>query len=102
MKFNSIRALVYACHAAIWFVAVVTVAAEKSQLLKGALVTLSGHHWTSKGIIALALFLAVALVLSNKEDPEDVSGLVRGVLLSAILAALVIFVFYLLHYLGLA
>ena len=100
MKNFSIRSLVYACHVAIWFVALITVAAERSSAVKQFLAGPSGHHWTTKGGIALVLFILVTLVFAKKEDPQDVSGLVKGVLVSALSAALVIFFFYLLHYFG--
>lgn len=96
----SIRALAYACHAVIWFVAIITVAAEVSPAAKELLTSLSGHHWTTKGGVALVIFILVSLLFAKKEDPEDLSGLVKGVLTSAVLSALVIFVFYLLHYFG--
>jgi hypothetical protein len=98
----SIRSLAYASHAAIWFVTLITVAAERSAAVKSFLAGLSGHHWTAKSIIALLLFFATALIFANKEDPQDVGGLITAVLASAILGALAIFVFYLLHFYGLA
>lgn len=100
MKNISTRALVYATHCAIWFVALITVAAETLPAVKELLARLSGHHWTSKSGIALVLFVITAMLFARKKDPKDVSGLVLGVLASTILAGLVIFVFYLLHYLG--
>lgn len=100
MKNISIRARVYACHATIWFVALITVAAERSPAVKAFLTSLSGHHWTTKSGSALILFFIVSLLFSRKEDPDDVTGLVKGVLFSALAAAMVIFLFYLLHYLG--
>ena len=102
MKKISISALAWACHAVIWFVTAATIAAERSPAFKEFLAGLSGHHWTAKGGIALVLFFAVAGVLSRKKDPQDVSGLVRGVLISAVLGALAILVFYLLHNAGMA
>jgi len=92
----SIRALAYACHAVIWFVVIITIAAELSAPVKGFLAGLTGHHWTAKGIISLVLFIVVGTVFVKKDDPSDVTGLVRGVLISAILGAIAIFVFYLL------
>ncbi len=92
----SIKALACACHAVIWFVAIITIATELAEPVKGFLAGLTGHHWTAKGIISLVIFFAVAFIFAKKEDPEDVTGLVRGVLVSAVLGALTIFVFYLL------
>jgi hypothetical protein len=94
----SIKALAYACHAVIWFVVIITIAAELSAPVKGFLAGLTGHHWTAKGIISLVIFFVVAYFFAKREDPLDVTGLVRGVLISAILGAIAIFVFYLLLY----
>jgi len=93
----SIKALAYACHVVIWFVAIITIATELAGPVKGFLTGLTGHHWTAKGIISFAIFFSVAFIFAKKEDPVDVTGLVRGVLISAVLGAITIFVFYLLH-----
>lgn len=98
----SIRSLAYGCHGAFWSVAILTVAAERAPAVKNFLAGLSGHHWTSKSIIALGLFVMLALVFAGREDPEDITGPVKNVMASALVAALVIFVFYSLHYLGVA
>ena len=92
----SIRALAYACHAVIWFVAIITIAAELAEPVKGFLAGLTGHHWAAKGIISLVTFFTVAFVFAKTKDPGDVTGLIRGVLISAVLGAITIFVFYLL------
>lgn len=102
MRRVSIRAQAYAVHSAIWFIVVATVIAEKMPLFKDKLAAVFGHHWIGKGDLAIVLFFLVILVFSKKEDPEDVSGLVRGVLVSAILGGLAIFLFYLLYYYELA
>jgi hypothetical protein len=98
----SIKALAYASHAAIWFVALITVAAERSAAIKGFLTGLTGHHWTAKGVLSLVIFFVVAFIFAQQEDPADVRGLMRGVLISAVLGVITIFVFYMLHFIGLA
>ena len=40
-------------------------------------------------------------MFANKKDPPDVSGLVRGVLISTILAAITILAFYFFYFRGL-
>jgi hypothetical protein len=94
----SIKALAYACHAVIWFVVIITIATELAEPVKGFLTGLTGHHWTAKGVISLVIFFAVAFVFAKKDDPGNVTGLVRGVLISAVLGAIAIFVFYLFEY----
>ena len=85
-----------------WSVAILTVAAERSPAVKNFLAGLTGHHWTSKSIIALALFFVVSFVFAGKTDPDNLTGPVKAVMVSAMAATLVIFVFYTLHYLGVA
>jgi len=98
----SIKALTLACHKAIWFVVVATIAAESYAPVKDFLTGLTGHHWTAKGIIALVVFFLTAFVFSKKEDPDDLTGLVIGVIISALAGALAIFGFYMLHFHGIA
>ena len=50
----------------------------------------------------MVIFFAVAFLFAKKEDPQDLSKLIRGVLISAVLGAVTIFGFYLLHYYGIA
>jgi hypothetical protein len=94
----SIKALAYACQAVIWFVVIITIATELAEPVKGFLAGLTGHHWTAKGIISLVIFFAVGFIFAKKEDPGNVTGLVRGVLISAVLGAITIFIFYLFEY----
>jgi hypothetical protein len=98
----SVKALATACHAVIWFIVVLTVAAERFPPVKAFLAGLTGHHWTAKGLIALIVFFVVAFLFSRKEDAADPLGSVSTVIISAVLGALAIFVFYLLHTMGLA
>jgi len=98
----SIKSLSYGCHAVFWSVAILTVTAERSLAVKNFLAGLTGHHWISKSIIALVLFFAVSFVFAGSKEPENIAGPVKAVMASAMAAALVIFVFYTLHYLGVA
>ena len=66
----SIKALAYACHAVIWFVAIITIAAELAEPVKGFLAGLTGHHWTGKGIISLVIFLLWRSFLRKRKTPE--------------------------------
>ena len=100
MRSVSIRAFAYAVHLVVWFVVLSTIAAELFPSFKALLAGGFGHHWIAKSDIAILLFIACCLVFARKEDPEDIRPLVRGVLLSTLAGAVVIFGFYLGHYLG--
>ena len=101
MRAISIRAFACAFHVAAWFVVVATVCAELFPAFKTLLADGFGHHWLAKSDIAAILFIATALVCARREDPEDVVGIVKGVVFSAAVGGLVIFLFYLAHYRGL-
>jgi hypothetical protein len=100
MRNISVRAFAYATHAVIVFVVLSTILAELVPSFKSLLAGGFGHHWIAKSDLSVILFIAVALFFARKEDPEDVTPLVRGVLFHAVLGALLIFFFYLLHYFG--
>ena len=101
MRSVSIRAFAYAVHLVVWFVVLSTIAAELFPSFKALLADGFGHHWIAKSDVSVLLFIACCLVFARKEDPEDIRPLVRGVLISALAGAVVIFGFYLLHYMGL-
>lgn len=100
MRTISIQAFSYAVHAAVWFIVLATVAAELLPPVKEVLAGGFGHHWVAKSDIAVLLFIAVALLFRNAQDPEDIRATVRGVILSTSAGALAVFGFYLGHYLG--
>ncbi|MEE4216790.1 MAG: hypothetical protein V2I48_04225 [Xanthomonadales bacterium] len=101
MRNISVRAFAYATHAVIAFVVWSTILAELFPSFKSLLAGGFGHHWIAKSDLSVIIFIVTALIFARKNDPEDIVPLVRGVLFSAVLGALLIFLFYLGHYLGL-
>lgn len=100
MRNIPIKAFAIATHSVIWFIVAATVLAEVVSVFKNLLATTFGHHWVAKSDIAVILFVVVLFLLSRSEGSEDVSGLIKGVLASALTGAVIIFAFYLAHYLG--
>ena len=78
-------------------IAVMTVAAELSKNFKDFLKNLLGHHWTSKGIIALAFFILAYLILRRTNNEISNKNLISTVILT-IVFALIIFLFYVFEY----
>ncbi|MBI4160310.1 MAG: hypothetical protein HY506_00185 [Candidatus Yanofskybacteria bacterium] len=86
------------------FVVSITIVAELSAPVKSWLANLSGHHWTSKSIISVLLYLAVLTIvyLAVKSDLSS-SRIRRSLYLclgSVIAGSLIIFAFYVGHHLG--
>lgn len=100
MRNIPLKAFSTAIHVVIWFVVVATIAAEVLPVFKEFLANTFGHHWIAKSDIAVILFVVVALLMSRSKDPEDVSILIRGVLISTLVGIVVIFAFYLAHFMG--
>lgn len=88
---------------AIAAVALLTIWAEKSAPLKNWLAALTGHHWTAKGVLMLAVYLVAAGVsLLRNEEPtaETVDSSFRILITVTILATLAVTGFFVLHEFG--
>ena len=84
-------------------VAVITIWAEKAPALKTWLADLSGHHWTSKSILSLALYVAGLIVfyfLPREMTPKIIKKYLKLAILFAFLGSLAIFVFFTGHNFG--
>lgn len=82
-------------------ITVMTLWSEVSSGFKDLLTNLTGHHWVSKGVIALLFYVLLYGVLSfvtkNKFHGEREITLIT---VTTILCSLIIFLFYLWHYFG--
>jgi len=96
------KALMFATTGVIWFVVAITVLAELFvDPIKNVLASMTGHHWVSKGMLAVILFAAVYgvctfLVTDSRNDAKPVYVAVG----SAVLGGLTIFLFYVWHFLA--
>lgn len=83
------------------FVVAITIVAEQSAGLKSYLKALSGHHWTSKSFLTLAVYFVVLLVIYFTTK-EPVPRYLRKVLLLvpafAIAGYVILLAFFLGHY----
>ncbi|PIR89161.1 MAG: hypothetical protein COU07_02935 [Candidatus Harrisonbacteria bacterium CG10_big_fil_rev_8_21_14_0_10_40_38] len=97
---NTLRHI-YAGVAVIWFTVAITVVGEFSSSFKDILKNLTGHHWVTKGILAVALYgLIVSVAPSAKKDKEK--QIARGVnilIWNTIIATLFFLIFFMWHFL---
>lgn len=103
-KYNAIQlpAISLATIIAIVSIVVMTVVSELSGGFKGFLTDLTGHHWVSKGVLSIGIFILIWLVsaLGLKGDSPKTkfwSFMVTGIAVAGIIA---IFIFYTNHYLS--
>src|SRR3990172_12707267 len=79
------------------FVTVITILAEKAPVLKTWLADFSGHHWTSKSILSLAIYfsgLIIFYLIPRQVTGEIVKKYLKVTILAAFLGALAIFIFF--------
>lgn len=84
-------------------IAVLTIVAELSPALKAALTNFSGHHWVTKSILVVLVYLAglaMAYLFSKNISLETVRKNLTILILVTAASTLAIFLFYVGHYLG--
>ena len=78
-----------------------TLYAEFNAVFKDFLKNLTGHHWTSKGVIALVFFVVSYLILKQfSSTNNDSKKMIDLVIISALLGSLVIFLFFSYEFFG--
>lgn len=86
---------------AIIAIVVMTLVSELTPGFKGFLADLTGHHWVSKGVLSLGIFLVtwLASALGLKEQPQRMRTWALAVVGVSLLGIVAIFLFYLVHFL---
>jgi len=82
------------------FAVTITILAEFSEPLKGVLKSISGHHWTTKSILTVIVYLGVmAVIYSINKTPSKgrVKRSLYCLILASILGSLSILGFFLWH-----
>lgn len=97
MKFN-IRALTISTIATVISITIITIVGELSEPFKNLLKNISGHHWTTKSIFSLILFIVLYFLLLKVKDYKDYKNLSRDVAITVIVSSLVILLFYTWHF----
>lgn len=99
MRNMNSNALAAATVSVIWFVVLVTIGAELVAPLKSFLANVTGHHWVSKGVFAVVVFVTAYLIAARfaAEKGGDERS-VYAVVGSAVAGGLGIFLFFVWHF----
>lgn len=100
-KLKLISSSAYAAIITITFVVVITIWAELSAPLKDWLRSFSGHHWTSKSIFSILLYVAAtALLYWTVYSPNEVHlrRALVSLLISVTLGTIILTAFYTGHH----
>ncbi len=99
-----IIASAYAAILTIIFVVVITIWAEMAAPLKDWLKAFSGHHWTSKSILSILLYLSATTLfylVFRKVEGEKIRKAISILLAAVVLGVVAITAFYTGHHLKL-
>ncbi|MCZ7646177.1 MAG: hypothetical protein M5U26_12960 [Planctomycetota bacterium] len=98
----SVRTFGAACLIAVVTITGLTIAGELAEAVKATLTGLTGHHWVSKGGLAIVAFVASGLWLSRGEGrfaaPEGQET--YGVAVTTIVCSLILTVLFIARYLS--
>ena len=105
--FKNKQKLVYASSlsaiASIIFVIVITIWAEESAPLKVWLAGLMGHHWVSKSVLSLAIYIVLLKIfyfIPKEMNGETIKKYLNVLTLTAFLGTGAILLYYTSHFLG--
>ena len=99
MRWNA-TALAYSTILVSWLIVGMTIWAEQQESFKTLLASLAGHHWVGKSIVATIAFVLLYVLLKRMRESNSMLTLVLLVCASAIAGGIVIFLFYVGHYLA--
>ncbi|HEY4484430.1 MAG TPA: hypothetical protein VI978_01770 [Candidatus Paceibacterota bacterium] len=80
----------------------VTIWGELSPTFKNLLAGFTGHHWVTKSLLSLLVYLggiALFYFLSKNINTNKISKGLTFLISSALICSLILFLFYFLHYL---
>lgn len=86
------------------FVTAITILADLNAPLKTWLASLSGHHWTSKSILSLILYILSLItfyLIFKNVDVKKIKEALGLAVVSAVLGSVLILTFYTAHNFGL-
>lgn len=83
----------------VWFVVAITIIGELVKPFKDFLASLTGHHWVTKGIGALVVYVLLYALFARIVQDSDNTKPIYGAALSAVVGGLVLFLFFALHFL---
>lgn len=95
MKILKTNSAVLATIVVIIFIALITVVSELLPSLKTWLKDIFGHHWVGKGILSALLWIIIAVIPTKLDILKP-----KLLLLTTAVSALIIIIFYVLHYSG--
>jgi len=96
---KNIKVFSISAMASIVAITVFTIIGELAAPFKDALKAMTGHHWISKSILAVVIFLVLGLILkyTAKANNEASGKYIWGVFWTAIIGSIVLLLYFIIH-----
>ncbi len=96
---KNIKALSISAMVSFGVVTLFTIIGELAAPFKDLLKAMSGHHWISKSIIGMVLFIVLTIILSytTKSDNENSGKYMWGVFWTTLGGSLIMLVYFIIH-----
>ena len=102
MMKNKITAAAWSASITMIVMVIVIIVSEYSAAFKGFLASLTGHHWVTKSILDVLLFVVLFVIFGlvmKKEKKESMKALIPAAIVGVASMAVIV-AFYFIHYLG--
>ena len=96
---KNVKALSISSIASIAFITIITILGELIEPLKNGLAAITGHHWVTKSIFAMLLFIILALILgyTTKSDNKNSGKYIWGVFWTTLGGSFVLLIYFVIH-----
>jgi len=96
---KNIKALSISSIVSIGIVTLITLIGEFSEAFKNGIAALTGHHWVTKSIIGMVVFVILSIILGYtiKPDNENSAKYIWSTFGVALGSSVVLFLFFTIH-----
>ncbi|MBU4292906.1 MAG: hypothetical protein KJ770_02495 [Actinobacteria bacterium] len=96
---KNVKALSISSIVSIAFITIITIVAEMVKPLKDGLAAMTGHHWVTKSIIGMLLFIILAIILgyTTKADNKNSAKFIWGTFWTTIGGSLALLIYFVIH-----
>jgi hypothetical protein len=95
--FKNLTALSRSYNLTCLYITLATIIGELYKPFKASLASLTGHHWISKGVTALIIFIVLTYLLGNINEKNDLAP-IKEVFTTTIIYSIVMVAFFIIFY----
>lgn len=97
----NIKSMIVSLTSVVWVLVVLTLLTEIFPSVHEYLTKLTGHHWTSKSVIAIILFVLLSFIFKgSSQESSSVLKSAKILVLSVVIGGLIIFSYFAFNYIS--